>query len=140
MMNKRVIDTKVFKVLSYVFVFWLIVFFSPYINEKDVKFHVGQGMILSVFMILLIATVTVINVLVVPNVFANKIIIGAGTSGKYFINQTGILITSILRIISIILYLVFAIIGILNVMKGKDKFLPLIGRYSFINKLKWKEK
>lgn len=139
-MNKRIIDTKIFKVLSYIIIFWIIGLFSPYINEKEVKFHVGQGMILTVFIIMFATIIMIINRFVVANIFVNKILIGSGTSGKYMINQTGVAIASGLRLLVVITYIVFAIIGILNVLKNKDKFLPIIGRYSFINKIrKWKK-
>ncbi len=135
-MNKRIIDTKIFKVLSYIIIFWIIGLFSPYINEKEVKFHVGQGMILTVFIIMFATIIMIINRFVVANIFVNKILIGSGTSGKYMINQTGVAIASGLRLLVVITYIVFAIIGILNVLKNKDKFLPIIGRYSFINKIR----
>lgn len=135
-MNKRIIDTKIFKVLSYIIIFWIIGLFSPYINEKEVKFHVGQGMILTVFIIMFATIIMIINRFVVANIFVNKILIGSGTSGKYMINQTGVVIASGLRLLVVITYIVFAIIGILNVLKNKDKFLPIIGRYSFINKIR----
>lgn len=135
-MNKRIIDTKVFKVLSYIFIFWIIGFLSPYSNEKEVKFHVGQGMILTVFTIIFSLVVTILNKIVVANVFVNKILIGSGTSGKYMINQTGVYVSSFLRLLVVITYFVFALIGIYNVIKGRDKYLPIIGKYSFINRIK----
>ena len=133
-MNKRIIDTKIFKILSYVFILWTVGLASPYLNEKDVKFHIGQGMILNVISLILFIVVTLFNILVVNNAFVDKIQIG-GSSGVFVINETGIMVASILRFSVLAFYLLFSLIGIFNVLRGKDKFLPIFGKYSFIKKI-----
>ncbi len=133
-MNKRIIDTKIFKILSYVFILWIVGLASPYRNEKDVKFHIGQGMILNLLALIFYIVVTLVNILVVNNVFVDKIQIG-GSSGVFVINETGIMVASILRFSVLAFYLLFSLIGIFNVLRGKDKFLPIFGKYSFIKKI-----
>ncbi len=134
-MNKRVIDTKVFKVLSYVFILWLVGLVSPYRNERDVKFHIGQGIILTIFIVIFTSIIFLVNNLFINKIFVVKVLTGLGHSGKYLVNSTGLLINTILNSLIFVVYLIYAIIGMANVMRGKDKFLPLIGRFSFINKI-----
>ncbi len=133
-MNQKMMDTKVFKVLSYVFIFWIIGLISPYRNEKDVKFHVGQGMSLTIFIIGLFILVIVIDEVLVSNLFVNVIIESGANSGKYIENEMGSLIGQLLRGGVLLLYILFDAIGIINVIKEREKALPIIGRYSFISK------
>lgn len=134
-MNKRNIDPKIFKILSYVFIFWVVGFISPYRNEKEVKFHVGQGLLLTFLTAIMFIIVVATNKLLIENIFVDKIYIGGGATGKYVVNEMGMLISSILKFFVLGFYIIWDIIGLNNVLKGKDKYLPFIGRYSFINKI-----
>jgi len=137
-MNKRMVDTKIFKILSYVFLLWIIGLLSPYRNDKDVKFHVGQGILLTFIISLLFIVVVAANELLIQNIFVDKVFIGGGESVKFIVNQTGIYIGTILKLTLLGIYIIFDLIGIGNILKGKDKALPIIGKYSFINKILWK--
>ncbi len=133
-MNKKAIDTKVFKVLSYVTILWLIGLMSPYRNEKDVKFHIKQGIILTIFIIIFACIILLINNLVINHVFVDRILQGANDFSAYSLNETGRLIKTLLNSLIFIVYVIFSLIGITNVLRGRDKFLPLIGKFPLINK------
>ncbi len=116
-------NIKIYKILAYIG--WLFII-GMLVNEKDnksLKFHVGQGMLVFILEII----VVIINKCIVIRIFGRQIsLFGYGTG----IYET----TAISNIISTILYLVvlvFSIIGIVNAYKDEDKELPLIGSLAF---------
>lgn len=133
-MNKKLVDTKIFKILSYVYVLWVVGLLSPYRNEKDVKFHVGQGMIVTTITVIMYLLVLLINKFVIFNVFVDRINISAFESVK-LVNNTGNIIALVLKLSVFAFMFIFDAMGLIKVLKGKDKYLPLIGKLSFINKI-----
>ena len=102
-------DTKVIRILSYFGILFLIGMFCSQKNDPNVRFHVGQGMILCIC-----------NV-------AISIIISFISPMMFFMAGLG----SLLRMAVGILILVLEIIGIINAAKNENKPLPVIGSFAF---------
>ena len=103
---------KIFHILSYIPYLFLISLFIPEKNNPAVRFHCGQGMIL-----------TIVS-LVFEIIFA---ILG------FILGWTSILafIIGILAAIVDIAVFVLIIIGIVNAVNDKEEALPVIGKYAF---------
>lgn len=108
-------DTKIFSILSYIWILWLVGLIADR-NNPVVKFHVNQGIILSVFE------------------FAFLFIIGAVKTVFHFAFSFSIFLTGLVGIIlgflSFIFWcfaLAFSIIGIVRVVQGRQVPLPIIG-------------
>ena len=100
-------NSKLYKILSYIGFLWLIgLLVKPEKEKKDVKFHVGQGIILTIFSVALPIVVSIVN----------KILS---------------IICTLLTLASWGLVITLAIIGLVNVCKNQDKPLPIIGRFAF---------
>lgn len=106
-------NTKLFSILSYFGLFFLIGLFADPQNPK-VKFHVNQGCILFIVEIILFIIVSILSFLVA------------------FIPYIG-------WIFSLLLWLAYSaaaiglpILGIINAVKGEEKQLPVIGQYTII--------
>jgi uncharacterized membrane protein len=91
-------------IFAYLGIFIIVPFLTGSNNQPFVKFHIKQGLVLIVF--------DVIGWIVAA-------IIG-------WVPLIGGLVTSIWAIASIIL----VIVGIINVLQGNEKELPLIGQYA----------
>lgn len=102
-------DTKVIRILSYFGILFLIGMFCSQKNDPNVRFHVGQGMILCICNV----AVYIIISLISPLMF---FMVGLG---------------SLLRMAVGILILILEIIGIINAAKNENKPLPVIGSFAF---------
>ncbi len=124
-------DTKVFKVLSYLGILWIVSLFVPCKDDKSVKFHAGQGMLLFIIEIGINIIWAIINNLVIKNIFrVEHTIFGYGT-GQYYVSSIGIAISTIISLAISAVFIYFMVIGIINAIKDEDKELPFIGKYSF---------
>ncbi len=120
-------DTKIYKILSYIGILWLVGLLSSKVKEdKSVKFHVGQGMIITIVYVIVEVVVQLMNNLVIANIFKEKL--WGITIG---VSPTGLALMSFLNFAVVIAYSIFEIIGIVNVCKGQDKELPIIGEHAF---------
>ena len=120
MENKNV---KIYSILSYIGFLWIV---GILVKEKDdptVKFHVGQGMLLSICGV---AFSTVIKI--ISSIFLNIFKLFFGGEVLY---GFGIILLIVVSIVFAIIMLVFMIIGIVNAANGKNEELPIIGKYSF---------
>lgn len=95
-------------VLSYIYILWIIGFLADK-NNKIVKFHVNQGIILS--------TVSLFSL----------IIINILSSCLYSIAPILASISAFLEVSWIIFYVVFTTVGIKNAVKQVQQPLPFIG-------------
>ena len=114
-------DTKLFNILSYLGILWIVGMLSDHKDDKDVKFHIGQGMLVTI----LYVAVGIINNLIIANIFVTKV-----TYWYYTYKVT----SGLGYFIMWLLWLVpgaLSIIGIINAAKGETKELPVIGKYSF---------
>lgn len=114
-------NSKLYKILSYIGFLWLIgLLVKPEKEKKDVKFHVGQGIILTIFSVALPIVVSIVN----------KILLAIGFSSWSMLGIMSIICT-LLTLASWGLVITLAIIGLVNVCKNQDKPLPIIGRFAF---------
>lgn len=95
-------------ILSYVYILWLVGLLSDIQNPK-VKFHVNQGIILSVLS------------------FSSLIAISLFSNVLYYIAPILASVTALLQLLWIIFSLFFIIVGIKNAILGKCEPLPFIG-------------
>lgn len=123
-------NDKIFKILSYLGILFLIGLFAGK-DKKDVRFHVGQGMILFIVEVVLNIVVMLINGYIIGNIFVSEVkILGYGT-GTYAINWFGILIQNIISFGMWGCFIFLMVIGIINVNKNLNKELPIIGKFAF---------
>lgn len=116
-------NAKLWKILAYIGPLFLIGLFVPEKDDKSVKFHVGQGMLVCILSI----AVSIVDTLVIANIFRREVKVWGFGTGVYETSPLGILLMWILGLG----VLAFAIIGIVNVCKDEDKELPLIGKFAF---------
>lgn len=116
-------NTKLWKILAYIGPLFLVGMFVKEKDDKSVKFHVGQGILVCIYGL----AVGLINSLVVANIFRKEVEVWGIGTGVYEVSGLGILIQTVLGLT----VLVLSVLGIVNVCKGEDKELPIIGKYSF---------
>ena len=97
-------DNKIFNVLSYVNILWLVGLLAKP-NEQDVRFHVNQGIILSIVEVASIILSTLL--------------------------AFTIIVPILMSIVGLVTF-VFAIMGIVNAFKGEQKELPIIGKFRIL--------
>lgn len=124
-------DIKIYKILSYIGFLWIIGLLVPYKNDKSLKFHVGQGIILSIFEFVLSISVSLINNLIIDNIFKIQVSFYGIETGVYKTSALGLTISGLLNLAVAVFTISYVIIGIANVTKEKDKKLPVIGNLSF---------
>lgn len=116
-------NTKIYKILSYIGILWLIGLVVPDVkDDKSVKFHVGQGMLLTIAGIGLNIVIGILNVIVsifvaLIDVYVLSILVSAFFGILYGAVSIGTL--------------VLMIMGIMNANNGKDESLPVIGKFAF---------
>lgn len=121
---------KVYKILSYIGILWLIGMFGKRKNEPSVRFHVGQGIILTICSVALSVVVYLISTFVIANIFVTELEIWGVSMGKT-VSGTGLAIMSFLDFAVWGVQIFFMVMGIRNVCKGQDKELPIIGSHAF---------
>ena len=104
---------KLFHILSYIPLLFLISLFIPEKDNPTVRFHCGQGMLL---------TIVSAAGSVIPRTL--RFTIG-------WIPFAGAIITYLFSVVSGIFVFVLMIIGIVNAANDKTEPLPLIGNYAF---------
>jgi len=123
-------NKKVFKILSYLGILWLVGIFAEK-NDADVRFHVGQGMILFITNVVLVLAIYLINNFVIANIFKTEAIIFGIRTGAQTVSATGLFLMGLLSWGVWIAILVLAIMGIVNANKDENKPLPVIGNMAF---------
>lgn len=104
---------KVFHILSYIWVLFLISLFIPDKDNKAVRFHCGQGMILTIFSLACGVVETLLG-----------LVIG-------WIPVVGALVCGLVGLVLGIASIVLMVIGIINAVNDKEEPLPVIGKYAF---------
>ena len=113
----------IYKVLAYIGILFVIGMVVDEKDDKSLKFHVGQGML--VFFVDLL--VVMVNSIVVRSVFGRQMFLWGVLPGSYELSIVGKIITCVLYLGALAL----SVIGIINVTKNEDKELPLIGSLAF---------
>ena len=123
--------TKVYRVLSYLGILWLVGMLSKEKNDKSVKFHVGQGMLVTILAVALQVVASIINNAVIANIFRTEITYWGIKTGVYTVSGFGATLITIINLVVWGIVLTFEIIGITNAVKNRDKKLPVIGKVAF---------
>lgn len=136
--NKKVVkvvnendNEKIYRVLSYIGLLWLVGLFVKEKDNKDVRFHVGQGMILTIANLCASFVVNLINNLFVSNIFKKEVIYFGIPTGVYTTNGIGIAIQTIFNLALAGFVIYFMATGIINALRNDSKYLPIIGKYAF---------
>ena len=117
-------NTFTYEIISYIFIFWLVGLLKKN-SSKTLKFHVGQGMILSIFQFIILLLISIINDKEFSGMyygFYNKI---------YNVTSFSRIILKFLTVLFIFITLFYVIFGIISVLKGKKRKLPIIGQLAF---------
>jgi uncharacterized membrane protein len=126
-------NSKIYKILSYVGILWLIgMFVTPEKDNPSVRFHVGQGIILT------IVTVALSIVSAIFNAILSAVAVVEVTRTVWGIPYTDVgvapwasVITTIVSLAVSAVSIILLVMGIMNVTKGKDEPLPIIGKFAF---------
>ena len=113
-------NVRLYSILSYIGLLWLIGVLVKEKDNKTLKFHVGQGIILS---ILWFAIGIIGNAISLFTDFVDFVTFPWGLMSA--------LACLIIMIPLCIFAFVLMIIGMLNASNGKEEPLPLIGQFSF---------
>lgn len=114
-------NVKLYSILAYIGILWIVGVLVKEKDNKTVKFHVGQGMLLTIMSI----AISIINRLVIVNIFTTtKYILGVPYTA---VSGLGVLIESALYLAVFVLM----VIGIINAANGKEEELPVIGQFAF---------
>lgn len=115
-------DIKVYNVLSYIGILWLVGLLGPDKDNSKVKFHVGQGILVSIVWLI----VMLINDLIIAKLFRQTYVVLKVT----YIGGTSVFGYFLMGLLSLI-PIAFSIIGIINAFREEEIELPIIGKYSF---------
>lgn len=112
-----------FCVLSYIGILWLIgMIVSPEKDDPRVRFHVGQGLLLSIFALVL-SVFGGIFISVFDFIFSFDVFSWFGWMMRLF--------AGLLTLVAGMLTLALTIVGIVHAVQGKEEPLPVIGRFAF---------
>lgn len=119
-------DTKVFKIVSYLGLLWILGLFCGSKNDPKVRFHVGQGIIL---------TLGFVAVSIVAGIL-NAIIFATCAEVSFFgipagLNTLGMVLMALVNIACYGSYIFYVVVGIINAAKDRENKLPLIGKLAF---------
>ena len=112
---------KILALFSYIGLLILIPIFAAK-DSKYAKYHIGQGLILLIFSLIIYVVTTIIGAV-------------GGATAVLVGGNLGALIALPFNLIGTLLGLVplpFMIIGIINAVTGKAKELPIIGKYKIL--------
>lgn len=119
-------DKKVFKIVSYIGIMWLLGLFCGSKNDKKVKLHVGQGILLSLYLVAIGIVSSIFNVIIV-SIFVQHSFYGYIST----ISTAGIVLLGLINFVLYGSYIFFMVMGIINAAKDNDKKLPIIGSLAF---------
>ena len=129
-------NKQLFCILSYVSILWIIgMFVAPEKDDPRVRFHVGQGIILTIYSVALTIITSIITG-ILGLVLRSKI---SDAYNLFGVNFPALYAPSpIVAVISWLFGLAvwgstvfLAVISILNITKNQDKPLPIIGSFAF---------
>ncbi len=119
-------NSKIYKILAYIGILWLVgMLVNPEKNDPKVRFHVGQGIILTI-------TSVALNIVgaILSAIF--KAIFGVHYFGYYIgMSTAGTLLNAIVWLAISAALIVLMVLGIVNAVKGVEKQLPVIGKFAF---------
>lgn len=104
---------KVFDILDYIPLLFLVSLIAGD-GSPSTKFHTNQGLCLTIYSVIIGIIAAVIN-----------LIVG-------LVPLLGGIVQVLVNIVAFLLVAVFCLIGILNVVNGKEEKLPIIGQFTLI--------
>ncbi len=113
-------STKLYSVLSYIWILWMIGLFADK-NNPRVKFHVNQGIILTIFQVALCLASAIFSTVM------NALFIH-GSALLSVAAPIGTMLSGLVSFLAISLGLIFMILGIIHAVQGKEEPLPIIGK------------
>jgi len=114
-------------ILAYIGFLWIISIILNSDNNETVRFHIGQGIIVTIVTVILNVIVTIVNTAIITSMFTTQqTILGIPT-----VSGTGLMIMTVLNLAAWGISIAFMIIGLMNVSKGVKKELPIIGKWAF---------
>lgn len=112
-------NSKLFNVLSYIGILWLFgMLINPEKNDPKVRFHVGQGIILTITSVALNIDLAIVNAII-------RTIFG------FYASIIASLFTGLLSLAVAAVIITLMVLGIINAVKGEQKPLPVIGNLAF---------
>jgi len=123
-------NAKLYKILSYIVILFLVGLFANKENDKSVRFHVGQGMMVCILEFAGGLIVGILSAILVA-IFKEPEVIWGIQTGRYTTPGFVTVITSLLSLAVSGCGIALSVIGIVNVVKGEDKKLPVIGDMAF---------
>ena len=123
-------NRKLYSILAYIGILWIVGLCVREKNDPRVRFHVGQGIILTIVYTAASIVVGIITAILNAALRTEITIMGLGT-GLYESSAAAGLISGILWFSISAGFFVLMIIGIMNVHKNQDKPLPVIGKFAF---------
>ena len=117
---KRQDNTKLYSVLSYFGILWLIGLLADKTNPR-VRFHVNQGILLCIYEVAIGIVYAILTAILTA-------IFGVSYLGYTVVSSSGLVIIGILGFLVWASILALAIVGIVNAAKGQEKPLPVIGK------------
>lgn len=119
-------DTKVFKVVSYLGLLWILGIFCGSKYDEKVRFHVGQGIILTIALVVLSIVASILNAIIFSTCAQISFFgINAG------LNTLGKILLAVVNLACYGSYIFYVVLGIINAVKDNKKELPLIGKLAF---------
>ncbi len=124
-------NEKLFSILSYIGILWLIgLLVNPEKGDSKVRFHVGQGIILTIADAVIGIVMGIISA-IINGIFRTEItILGYGT-GVYETSAVATVLTTIISLAGWVLIVFLVVKGIMNVVNKKQEPLPIIGKLAF---------
>lgn len=124
-------NSKLFSILSYVGILWLIgLLVNPEKNMPKVRFHVGQGIILSITQIALGIVAWILRALL-GLIFRTEVTLYGLGLGYYQTSGFGLFLMGLVSFVVWAASIALMVIGIVNVVKDKENPLPIVGRFAF---------
>ncbi len=122
-------NSKIYKILSYIGILWLIgLFVNPEKNDPKVKFHVGQGIILSIAGVALNIVGKVLNA-IIKTIFTVSHNVYSFTYTT--VSPFGAVLSDLVWLAISGCLIALAVIGIVNAVKDRENPLPVIGKFAF---------
>ncbi|MDF2631966.1 MAG: hypothetical protein K0Q85_562 [Caproiciproducens sp.] len=112
-------NTKAFSILSYIGILWLVGLLADG-NNPRVRFHVNQGIILTIFEIAVNVAISIVKSII-------SVIFIQSFSGFMMLSQLGMVVNGILSLAGTCLCVAYIIIGVLHAAQGREEPLPIIG-------------
>ncbi|HEX3037917.1 MAG TPA: hypothetical protein VHO94_02870 [Oscillospiraceae bacterium] len=115
-------NAKVHSILSYITILWLIGLLGSEKNNPHVRFHVNQGIILTIFEFAVGIVGAILNA-IISSIFTESVY-----GIALYTSPTGIHLQQLVSLIVWAVGIAGTIIGIVNASQGKEQPLPVIGK------------